>query len=39
LQGWAEEKSFPMLYSDSVVAEHVVEEILLTPADATPAPR
>lgn len=31
LQGWAEEGSFPLLYSDDAVAEHAVEEILLYP--------
>jgi hypothetical protein len=36
LQGWAEEQSFPMLYGDSAIAEHAVEEILLQPAEVTP---
>ena len=36
LKGWAEEESFPMLYSESAIAEHTVEEILLKPEDTPP---
>jgi penicillin amidase len=38
LRGWAEEDSFPLLYSETAVAENAVEEILLEPASRLTPP-